>query len=780
MRTGWCTGLKPKNTSGKNLKRVKKPETETFVSSWYLTNITNPFLEPVNFFYRVTGNKIYKKNNYASYKMLAGYQPQILFSSYVMFGDKNGIQQYEELAGARVTGLSTSETYTDEVVLSMISFPSGSIEFETRDRLDLNLQNHLAYGKLLYRIVLKRALAGSEEVFKTYTCNYSYFYAHSSQPAYISKRLMLTGITESAGSIVKPPYKLFYNADNIPDKENTTNFGGFLTDPNAGLLNKIVYPTGGFSTFLYESNIQGAGPRIKRIEHNDGNASTGVRVYEYEGGKQLTNSFPINGASTTSYISGTMYNGASTLAVQGTLVYKTYLSSDQCMMGESSGDYMVGYDKVTEYLGEKGEYGKSEFVFKNIASPLTYGVPAEVSSLNGTMVTKEEFINKMGSFIPSKKTVREVVAQQVSTTTVKRRFQDACNNNYSLRTDWVKLQSETEYNYDGVNPVVLSKTYQYGNAEHILPTIIETTDSKESSWQTQYKYPFEKAREEGGVYAKMVARHIVSPVVEETVVKDGRPLKVTRTKFREWSPAVIAPETEELKQGAATSEIRVRFYGYDAAGNPLEVSKENDMHTSYVWDYNSTYPVAQVTNASAANIGYTGFETADLKDICFIEPSGIYRGDAFTGSRSFNLSDLSSSTWGGIAFYMPFVNRPYIVSFWAKNGMPILHYGNNNTIAVGSAYRHGLPVNGWSYYEVEISNLTDLYVKGTGLIDELRIYPGGAQMSTYTYTPLTGMSAECDRNNRVQRYQYDELGRLQCIKDPDNNIVKTFEYHSKY
>lgn len=772
-----------KESVTENYKSSKITETETFVSSWYLTRITNAYNESISFSYTVTGNKIYKKTSYASYKELSSWSPANLFAAYVMYGNKTGIQQYAELSGVHVTELSTSETYTDEVVLSKISFPAGSLQFETGDRSDLYLQNRFAYGKLLQAIRINRLAPAGEELFKTYTLIYGYFYSNGNQPAPVSTRLQLTGVTESSGHTALPPYRLFYNTANIPDKENTLNFGGFLTDVNAGLLNKIVYPTGGFTLFTFEPNIDHTGARIKKIEHKDPDASVGIRMYEYTGGKQLSNARPINGAVVTSSIEGTVYYGQTPVTVNGNLVYKTYMSSDQSLMGESSGDYLVGYDTVTEYLGEKGQYGKTAYTFINEASPITFGVPAEVSNLNGSLITKEEFANKNGAFVPTRKMVRGVVLQPMQKITVKRRFQEACNNTYSLKTDWVKLLSETEYNYDNsTNPVVLSKSYLYENAAHILPTAIETTDSKERGWQTKYKYPIEKASEEGGVYTRMVSRNILAPVLEETKWKEGIPLSVTGTTYREWDQNIFAPETEVTKRGDHPAEVRVRFYKYDAQGNPLEVSREHDLHTAYIWDYGSTYPVAQVTNAAAGSVIYAGFETSDVKINQQVQPHGITSTDAFTGRQSFNLSDPLLGSAGGLQFSVDPAYRPHVVSCWAKGGTPVLQYStgsSSNMITLGTAHQHGDAVNGWSYYEVEIKGLRSVNVLGTGLIDEIRIYPKGAWMNTYSYTPLIGMTEECDKNNQVTRYGYDALGRLQHIKDREYNILKTFEYRIK-
>jgi YD repeat-containing protein len=52
-------------------------------------------------------------------------------------------------------------------------------------------------------------------------------------------------------------------------------------------------------------------------------------------------------------------------------------------------------------------------------------------------------------------------------------------------------------------------------------------------------------------------------------------------------------------------------------------------------------------------------------------------------------------------------------------------------------------------------------------------------MSTYTYNPLVGMTSECDADNKITYYFYDQLGRMKWIKDQDGNIIKTLEYHYK-
>lgn len=61
-------------------------------------------------------------------------------------------------------------------------------------------------------------------------------------------------------------------------------------------------------------------------------------------------------------------------------------------------------------------------------------------------------------------------------------------------------------------------------------------------------------------------------------------------------------------------------------------------------------------------------------------------------------------------------------------------------------------------------------------IDEVRVFPQDAEMVTYTYEPLIGMTSKCDLNNHLIFYEYDNYGRLTIIRDEDKNILKKIGY----
>lgn len=77
------------------------------------------------------------------------------------------------------------------------------------------------------------------------------------------------------------------------------------------------------------------------------------------------------------------------------------------------------------------------------------------------------------------------------------------------------------------------------------------------------------------------------------------------------------------------------------------------------------------------------------------------------------------------------------------------------------------------------SNPTDQQVKD--LVSILRNSPllKNAQITSYTYKPLVGMSSQTDAKGMTTYYDYDEFGRLKTVKDQNSNILKQTEYHYK-
>ncbi|MDZ7774863.1 MAG: hypothetical protein U5L09_04235 [Bacteroidales bacterium] len=63
--------------------------------------------------------------------------------------------------------------------------------------------------------------------------------------------------------------------------------------------------------------------------------------------------------------------------------------------------------------------------------------------------------------------------------------------------------------------------------------------------------------------------------------------------------------------------------------------------------------------------------------------------------------------------------------------------------------------------------------------ENLRNQLSKSEITTYSYIPLTGMSSEVDWNNKVTYYQYDDLQRLETVRDSDYNVIKHVDIEYK-
>jgi len=97
---------------------------------------------------------------------------------------------------------------------------------------------------------------------------------------------------------------------------------------------------------------------------------------------------------------------------------------------------------------------------------------------------------------------------------------------------------------------------------------------------------------------------------------------------------------------------------------------------------------------------------------------------------------------------------------------------NSKNYFVDYQYYNG---NKWVYNKKAYVN--NMILSDGPYIDEVRVYPDGTQMSTYTYKPLYGVTSETDFNGKTNFYEYDGLQRLKNIKDYLGNIIKNFQYN---
>jgi len=346
----------------------------------------------------------------------------------------------------------------------------------------------------------------------------------------------------------------------------------------------------------------------------------------------------------------------------------------------------------------------------------------------------------------------------------------------------LKLPSKTSvYEYiDNNNYILTSTDYSYNNYCQQISAI--TTTSKGELIKAKFTYPVDYPGQ--APYTTMVARNNISPVIEQSTFNCTNVpevfLQSTKTNYNYWDPAsqtwgnsagnFILPQTVETKKGTNDFETRIQYYSYDQKGNPVYVAKENDTRQLYIWSYNKTYPVAQVMNVPDEQkqfVAYTSFEDTDNGNWSISGPQLITDDNtAPTGKKCLRLTFLvhiDKSLNAGAT---------YILSYWYKTGGAISVSGNSTIIATSQ------PKNGWVYEKRKITGTSLLSISGSfSYIDELRLYPETAQMTTMAYEPGVGMTAQSDINDKITYYQYDAAGRLILVKDDNGYVLKKICYN---
>lgn len=803
-------------------------EYETFISGWFLTSITAPNGEQISFVYNWAPEKVRK--NYAQYSS---------HTFLTAFPNFNNCTDYNiAIIKARLesgTRESVSVTAVEEVLLKKIIFTNGVVVFNTTPRDDLNtLANP---GSKLSSVVIYKGNEDAANLLTTFNFTYDYYTSGSGKPGKISKRLRLLKVWETAGGERKGAYDFLYNGSYVTDKDISINYDlGYISQSQNSMLKSIRFPTGGYTDYTFENNRltdidgitqNGTGLRVKEISQNDGISSNiNRKQFVYEGGRLL-------GRHATGYVQE--YNDRQDFAdcpFPGhnycNFSWRDAASSDASSLAEIASGQVYGYDKVSVLLGSNGQYGKTEYVYENslpaVLPPYPgmsgFYIPLNITQKTGLLKTETDFKFVNGNFIPVRKKELTYTPAETYPVIASRRSGNNCYD-YTLTTEWVQQTRQTEYSFtaDGMAAMTLTKSLGYANPYNLLPTTIDETNSKGETVTTSSRYPHDMLQQgTATVYNLMIQKNIINPLVEQYVTNNGNTISQTKTVYRNWDATgrIIAPESiTKIKgnsyAGIPTPANESRFYRYDDRGNPLEVGSGANIHTSYIWAYNKTMPIAEAVNAAYTDIGYTGFE--DPAET-FWHSGGYDASLLVAGGKTGKYACICPAgtlSFGPTHDFLPTAGGQYVFSCWIKTApgftgtaAVVLHTSDpgrkgivfpaNNT----ESYKRQVitSTNGqWRYVEVMLDmdklyqqwgnrvplNLRAyVYNTDTGndfMVDDMQFRPAVAKMTTYTCEPLVGITSVTSANNKTTCYQYDALNRLTLVRDNEKNIIKQISYH---
>lgn len=517
------------------------------------------------------------------------------------------------------------------------------------------------------------------------------------------------------------------------------------------------------------------GTRIKKIISNDGFGNTLTKTYKYKKGNVssgVLNKDPIYLEPDLSFPGYGFEVG----------VLGGFLLSSNPIKSVPSGSH-IGYSEVSEELenGSKTvhtfttyeEYPDGEgFEFADlnygpmINNDMQRGLPTTTVQYNsaGNIV---KFTSLEYDFSQNEYMGRMVDNTYIFTTNSPDSEGMTAASKILIPSRFVAKKSETERIYDPENQTrfLERKTEYKYNLNNLQVKETKTTNSKNENILSLAKYPVDYS---GGVYDLMKTQNMILLPVEQKTIKEGATVELN---LRKYDYQAVAGQTF-VKPSAVSSSVKgnqleteITFDRYDQYGNILQQTKKSGPVTSYLWGYQNNLPVAEVINAKADDIAYTSFEDENNGNWLLTDQTRN-NSESVTGKKAYKLVNGTPVTKSTLT-----ASQNYVITYWSKNGA-----ANVNGISATSL----LQKNGWTLFKHSVSGVTSVSVTGNNiLIDELRLYPANATMSTVTYDPLVGVTSQCNSNNTISYFEYEPLLRLLRIRDADKNILKQFDYKLK-
>ncbi len=556
-----------------------------------------------------------------------------------------------------------------------------------------------------------------------------------------------------------------------------TNLGsGDFSDASAnidGNATLLYEKSNGVTSFINPTG----GLRVASIVDYDGTTAFNAKYYEYANPLVISPIDPDRDFITTQ--SNTSYSQETGLCICTTV----FRSSSSKVSGGSIQGGSTGYGTVTVKNGLNGVNGYSVSTFNSVpdeysTDPREFPYPPPVNRDNrrGLLLTQKDYS-------ASNVLLRQVdntydFAEINSVTGFKAGYYettDNCQNMYNncgiirvfvpIIAEQTKhlTSQQTMWDENGANPITTKTYYYYTTPANLQPVRTVTFDSHGDSVTVVNKTAFEMNAGDVIISAMLTKNMITQPHQQQTYNNATLISETTTTYANTWPLSKILPAKVETKIGNGATYTSVMVNAYDEYCNPVRVTSVEGVSKGYIWDYKSSRPIAEVTNCPPVGFAYTSFES-DGTGNWNLSTTARDVNNAFIGSSSFFIS----ANWMSVSGLSS--TASYVVSLWCKAGGTI----NINSQAVTASDSR----NGWNFFQKTITGATTITVLGTGFVDDVRLHPVGALMSTYTYGSF-GISTATSPTFQTTYYSYDGHGRLTFVQDHLKNVIKSSSYHYK-
>ncbi len=543
------------------------------------------------------------------------------------------------------------------------------------------------------------------------------------------------------------PYQNYQTNGDYSDCSTTSNAICSTRNPNfnytlKGILEKVVYPTGGYTRFEYELNDyakrlevrsvnnyipaiydvvnQGGGLRIKKIiESSDGVIETNEKLYEYKNDL---------GQSSGVLLTWPRYAIHWRTGTSGYYQDFVYIRSNP--IGRHILDApILTYSQVTEKTNSNG---KKVVKFTDYNSnPDDFNDSFKDHSLGTTAIPKNLGRNYIGIFLNDKSIERGKLSWE--------KLYDANNNlvqqtNYTYNIDPLKTNNWSAKLHLSGPSVQANKIYFYndyltekkvthftntGNFittekstfisaptynstlmsnQDILSETSTTSSINNEIIKTEYKYPWQNYLSSNPLYINFATANIMYPI-REIQYRNAIKLSEKFTLFAKDAStnSLMLPKSIYSAKfpnsfanitNIGNLEKKFTYDFYDSKGNVSQYTQENGISVAIIWGYNKSQPIAKIENATLAQVA-----TALSTTISALQ-------------TTYNETNLTS-----------------------LNGL-----------------RSSLP---------------------------------NAMVTTYVHLPLIGVSTITDSKGDISTYTYDANNRLKDVKDKNGNVLTDYQYHYK-
>ncbi|MBK9929616.1 MAG: RHS repeat protein [Saprospiraceae bacterium] len=607
----------------------------------------------------------------------------------------------------------------------------------------------------------------------------------------------------------------------------------------AGVLTRITYPTKGYTDFVWEGNraitgdlICGDSPaerlvgglRIKEINAYSYTAAlltSKQYVYKFANGTCSGLLFYAPRYHSSSTFETFAYPGAGLCvpaATSGLRISYTFSASSRVPLGAIQGG-LVGYSRVEEIFA-----GKTVYNYKNyVPTFVTWGVLQDQDIQDLGQLTLVEEYNDAGQKLHS---IGYKYSLDISETRRNKLFyglvvdaQDQQDNklvlcrvgssyhwelyglgsyscdqtkyypskftryHYRITQDWVytKETTDTMYYYSsgsltGTIPKLVINTF--ANDSVSLPTSIEMTNSDSKVYKKVIRYTHDISS--STMKTNLINKRMYALPLETENQVDGTLAYRTRTDYNTFlttglqgAGPWLLPHKYYERFLSGSDILRETIDQYDISGTQVqEGHKEYDQPNVVLYSQNSMLLAAKIQNATSSECAFTGFETADANQggWVFNTPSNIQPIlDGKTGVGYWGGSGTASKS--GVP------NGKYILSYWTKNSTALSVSG----VSANTSTLSSVDPNGWKYVRHVLTMSSGGVITVTGVsgnyVDELRLHPFDALMTTYSYDASNRLlSGIADENSMPNKFEYDPLLRVTGIRNFNNYYLKTLEY----